>query len=150
MNKYTEETTSNIKSTHKFSKWLGIIIYLVMWAIFFISFWLNIGTAISYPILVFALILPISTFVISLFIGTDNRWGRAKWFMPLFFGFMYILLHNAPYSLAEVIAFNEISMPDIELILSDIDLILPVIICSVVGIIIGTTMKIVTNKKKLP
>lgn len=141
MIEYLEESTNEVKSRQGFSKLIQVMVYLVIWAISVIVFWFSDSSdAMGYALVVFYLVLPIATFIISLFIGKDAGWSKAKWLMPLFFGVMYMLASYATFSLANAIAFDKVNLPELGEML-------PGIIWSVVGMGIGTAVKVVKGKK---
>lgn len=107
MIKYLEESTNNVKSRQKYSKMIQIIAYCTIWAMSIIIFWLGGNVdALVYLIVVFYLVLPIATFVISILIGKDESRANYKWIMLLFFGVMYMLALYATFSLANAISFK--------------------------------------------
>lgn len=141
MIEYLNESTNEVKSRQKFSKLIQIMSYLLIWAVAIIVFWIGgKSDAMGYSLVVFYLVLPVSTLVVSVFIGKDSGWANYKWIMLLFFGFMYMLASYATFSLANTIAFGKLNAPDIT------DL-LPGILSSAVGMIIGTVISAVKIKK---
>lgn len=141
MIKYLEESTNIVKSRQKFSKTIQIIAYLVIWAISIIVFWIGGSLdAMGYSLVVFYLVLPVTTFVISIFIGKDDSRSNYKWLMLLFFGVMYMLALYATFSLANAIAFEKTNLPEMR------DM-LPGILCSAAGLLIGTIVNAVKTKK---
>ncbi|MBC8587768.1 hypothetical protein [Paratissierella segnis] len=141
MIKYLEESTNNVKSRRKFSKMMQIIVYLVIWSMSIIVFWIGGRLdAMGYSLAVFYLVLPITTFVISIFMGKDNSWANYKWLMLLFFGVMYMLALYATFSLANAIAFDKNNLPKV----ADM---LPGILCSAAGLLTGTIINAIKTKK---
>lgn len=141
MIKYLEESTNIVESRQKFSKTIQIIAYLVIWAISIIVFWIGGSLdAMGYSLVVFYLVLPVTTFVISIFIGKDDSRSNYKWLMLLFFGVMYMLALYATFSLANAIAFEKTNLPEMR------DM-LPGILCSAAGLLIGTIVNAVKTKK---
>lgn len=141
MIKYLEESTNNVKSRRKFSKMMQIIVYLVIWSMSIIVFWIGGRLdAMGYSLAVFYLVLPITTFVISIFMGKDNSWANYKWLMLLFFGVMYMLALYATFSLANAIAFDKNNLPEV----ADM---LPGILCSAAGLLTGTIINAIKTKK---
>jgi uncharacterized membrane protein len=84
--------------------------------------------------------LPVTTLTISFFIGKDNGWANTKWLMLLFFGLMYMLAPYATFSLANTVTFGKINMPALITVL-------PGILCSAAGMIIGTIIKAIKDRK---
>lgn len=141
MIKYLNESTNEVKSRQKFSKLIQVMSYLLIWAMAIIVFWIGGRTdAMGYSLVVFYLVLPVSTLVISIFIGKDSGWANYKWIMLLFFGFMYMLASYATFSLANTIAFGNLNTPDITNSL-------PGILCSAAGMIIGTIINVIKTKR---
>ncbi len=141
MIEYLGEITNEVKSRQKFSKLIQVISYLLIWAMSIIVFWIGgRSDAMGYSLVVFYLVLPVSTLVISVFIGKDSGWANYKWIMLLFFGFMYMLASYATFSLANTVAFGNLNAPDVTALL-------PGILCSAVGMIIGTIISIIKTKK---
>lgn len=112
---YLKESTDTVKSRRTFSKLILVIAYLMVWTLLMILFWFGTGEdgAMGYGILAFYLILPITTVLISFFIGRDRSWGPFRWLMILFFGIMFMLLTYGTFSLANMISFNKVNIPDI-------------------------------------
>ena len=115
MMEHLDNTTNEVKSRQKLTKLIQVIAYLVIWAMCLIWFWFGSdpGDAMGYALLVFYVILPVSTFVISLIIGKDNGWGKYKWFMILFFGAMYSLAEYGTFSLANQLSTGRVHVPEI-------------------------------------
>jgi Mn2+/Fe2+ NRAMP family transporter len=139
MIEHLEESTKVENNRKKLSKLIQIMSYLVIWAAVIIIFWLDGNTdAMGYSLVTFYLVLPVSTIIISYFIGKDDGWTNYKWIMLLFFGLMYMLASYATFSLANMLAFEKINKPNFAELL-------PGIVCSAIGMFIGTIIK---NGKK--
>ncbi len=106
---HLEESANEGKSRQRLRKNIQIIAYLVIWTACLIWFWFGVSgsDAMGYAILVEYMILPLSTFIISLLIGNDDGWGLVKWLFPLFFGLMCYLNTFATFNLANVISNGE-------------------------------------------
>lgn len=142
MFKYLEEITNEVKSRQKFLKLVQIMSYLLIWSISIIVFWTGeISDAMGYTLVVFYLVLPVSTLVISIFIGRDSGWANYKWIMLLFFGFMYMMAAYATFSLGNTVACGNWHVPEITATL-------PGILCSAVGMTIGTIVGVIKRKKE--
>ena len=87
---YLEESTNIVNSKNKLSRLLIIITYLVIWAFSLIFYWFftSGSDAMGYSLIFLWILLPVTTFVLSLLIGKGDHWGRYKWISPLFFGLM--------------------------------------------------------------
>ena len=145
MVKYLQESTKIVNSRQKLSNQILVIAYLTIWALSIIVFWLGGNQdAMGYSLVVFYFVLPISTFIISFFIGKSNGWTNIKWLMLLFFGIMTMLAPYLTFSLSNMIHFNKFNIPDVKSLLVGI-------ICSAIGIavgsIIGAIIKTIAEKK---
>lgn len=141
MIKHLEESTNEVKSRQTFSKLIQIMVYLLIWAASIILFWLGKdGDEMGYALVVFYCVLPVSTLIVSVFIGKDRGWANYKWIMLLFFGFMYMLAGYATFSLANTAAFGNLQAPDI----TDI---IPGILCSAAGMMIGTGISAIKARR---
>lgn len=142
MMEYLEESTNEVKSRQKFSKLIQIISYLLIWAMSIIWCWMGGADedTMGYTLVVFYMLLPISTFVISIFIGKDSGWANYKWMMLLFFGFMYMMAAYATFGLGNQVATGNVNYPEITATL-------PGIICSAFGMLIGTIVSAVKKRK---
>ncbi len=108
------KATNSIKYKNQIKKLIEIIIYLFIWSICLIVFCLTksyIG-GIKDDIIMF-FIIPLTTFIISVFIGNDSYCKKSNFLMPIFFGTMHILL-NLSVTLVQAtdysIIFHHISM----------------------------------------
>lgn len=145
MIQYLEDSTNQVKSRQKFSKLIQVTSYLVIWAVSVLFFWLGAdpSDAMAYALLVFWLVLPVTTFVISVFIGKDDGWAHSKWLMLLFFGVMYMLAEWGTFSLANGLAFDKTGLPDLTAML-------PGLLCSAAGLGAGTLFRAVKHRKNDP
>lgn len=107
-----------MKKKIKPSKLIFITIYFVIWAISIIVFWFftSDSDAMGYSIVFLWGLLPVTTFVLSLFIGKNDYWGKWKWIWALVFGLMYMLAEYATFRIANMVSFNKISMPQLGMI----------------------------------
>lgn len=144
MIEYLKESTDAVTSRQNFSKLILIISYLAIWALSIITFWLGGESqdTIGYTLTTFYLVLPITTLVISVFIGKDESWGNYKWLMPLFFGFMYMLAAYCTFSLANMVSFDKFNMPEIEDVL-------PGLIFSAIGLVTGFAIRKFSKRKEI-
>lgn len=138
---YLEESTNIVKSKNKLSKLILIITYLAIWAVAIIAFWFftSGSDAMGYSLMYLWILLPVTTFVISLLIGKNNYWGKWKWMSAIAFGIMYMLAEYATFSAANMVSFNKINMPEFEMIWSGA-------IISVIGLAIGTGINQLKSK----
>lgn len=111
---YLEESTNMVKSKNKLSMLILVVTYLLIWSVSLIEFWFFISgsDAMGYSFMFLWILLPITTFVISLLIGKNNYWGKWKWLSSFILGIMYMLAEYATFQFANMIAFNKINTPD--------------------------------------
>lgn len=98
---------------------LGLILaYLGVWVISLIAFWFftKPWEALGYGIVYLYVLLPVATLVVSLLIGLYDHWGRWKWILALAFGIMFMLAGYATFSMANMIAFHKVNVPEFGMI----------------------------------
>ena len=97
-----------------------IVIYFLIWLIAILAFWLTSlsGDAMAYSLLVFYLLLPAATLIISYMLGRDKRWGKMRWIIPVFFGVMYMLAEYLTFSLANMLTHKAINAPEFTMLLT--------------------------------
>ena len=143
---YLEESTNTVKSQKKLSLTILLATYLGIWAFALIVFWFFISgsDAMGYSLVFLWIILPVTTFVISLLVGKNNHPGKGNWITPIAFGVMHMLAEYATFSVRNMIAieFTRINVPHFELILIGA-------FFSVIGLGIGSlAYHIKSNSKK--
>lgn len=144
---YLEESTNVVKSKRNLSKLLQIIAYLIIWAMGLIWFWSGLvgpTDAMAYGLLIFYFVLPVTTLVISILIGKDSGWGKAKWLMTLFFGFMFMLAEYATFNLANIISNHGVrhwNTPEFSMMIAGI-------VISFIGMGIGTLIQWAVKRKR--
>ena len=117
---YLEESTNMVQSHKKLSLTILIALYLGIWAFALIVFWFFISgaDAMGYSLVFLWIILPVTTLVISGFIGRNNHMGKWKWLAPPAFGTMHMLAEYATFSTANMILneFSRLNPPMLELL----------------------------------
>ena len=142
MIQYLEESTDVVKSRQKVSKLILSISYLLVWALSILVFWIGgASDAMGYSIVTFYLVLPITTFIISIFIGKDDGWANHRWSMLLFFGFMYMVASYATFSLSNMLSFEKVNAPELEGRL-------PGILSAGLGMFVGSVLRLFVEKRK--
>lgn len=140
---YLEESVDAVKSKNKLSKIILIATYLVIWAAAEIVFWFftSGSDAMGYSIMFLWILLPVMTFIISLLIGKNNEWGKAKWLFAIFFGIMFMLVPYSTFSAKNMAAFYTFRWPNFW--------VLPVgSAISLVGLGIGTFLRHIQKKRE--
>lgn len=138
MIEHLDEATNEVKSRKKFTLILELGIYLIIWAacVISVNFTIQNGDGIepirAMQLAVFYIVLPVSSLVISLFMGLDNKRLRIlEW--------LYILFFAAMYTLAARVCGNAFS----------IAMSVTVFAVCAVGMWAGTLIKSLKNKKKV-
>lgn len=136
---HLEESTNAVRQRQKLSKLITVAVYLSIWTLCLLSFWGNhwmggFVDAMGYSLLVFYLILPVTTLVLSLWIGRDRAWTGERWLMLLFFGAMYMLAPYATFSLANALYSGNRRLPELGTML-------PGILCAAAGMGIGSLLR---------
>ena len=130
---HLETTTDVVKTKQRLSQSILTAVYLLIWALSIIVFWLGGKQD--------AMVLPVTTLILSFFIGKDTSWGRTKWLMPLFFGVMNMLAPYATFSLANMLAFDKLNLP------APTDL-LAGFIYALVGLALGTWLRLLKARHR--
>ena len=140
---YLEESTNKVKSNNKITALILIMTYLGIWAISLIAFWFftDGSDAMGYSILFLWILLPVTTFIISLLIGENNCFDNWKWLYSILFGIMYMLAEYATFGAANMSAFNKINMPDFKMLIAGV-------IISLFGLGIGTMVNYFQKRTK--
>ena len=89
---HREESKDAVKSRRAFLRFVLVTVYLVVWGVSVLAFWMGGRTdAMGYSLVVFYAVLPLSTLVLSFFIGCGRAWDGCKRTMLFFFGAMSML-----------------------------------------------------------
>jgi hypothetical protein len=130
---YLDESTNVVKSKRNLAQLILVITYVVIWAFSLIVFWLftSGSDAMAYSLMFLWILLPVTTFIISLLIGKNNYWGKWKWSSALVFGVMYMLAEYGTFNITNMYAFDKVNLPRLEMLLIG-DMI------SLIGLGIGT------------
>ena len=91
----------------------------------------------GYSLMFLWIILPVTTFIVSVVIGKNDFWGKGKWAFTLFFGIMYMLAEYGTFKMANNITFNKLNAPDFGMIVAGA-------IISAIGMLVGS----LCNKKR--
>jgi hypothetical protein len=116
---YTKDSTNVVKSD-KHVSWLILCLpYLVVWVFGLIVFWFftSGSDAMGFGFIFLWILLPVTTFVVSLLIVVNNYWGRYKWIVALIMGAMYMVAEYATFSVANMVAFSKINLPEFSMII---------------------------------
>ena len=143
MSDYLEESTNVVKSNANRNKIITILSYMLVWAIAMIVFWFftSGSDAMGYSLMFLWIILPVTTFVVSIVIGKNDFWKKGKWAFTLFFGVMYMLAEYGTFKMANNIAFDKLNAPDWGMIVAGA-------IISAIGMLLGSLCNKKRNKQK--
>lgn len=142
---YLEESTNVVKSNTKRNKTVTILSYLMIWTVSMLVFWVFKGgiDAMGYSLMFLWIIIPVTTFTVSVIIGKNNFWGIKKWAFTFPFGVMYMLAEYGTFSMANNIAFNQINELEWDLAVAGA-------IISAIGILTGLLINwICRNRNKI-
>ena len=139
---YLEESTNVVKSNANRNKIITILSYMLVWAIAMIVFWFftSGSDAMGYSLMFLWIILPVTTFVVSIVIGKNDFWKKGKWAFTLFFGVMYMLAEYGTFKMANNIAFDKLNAPDWGMIVAGA-------IISEIGMLLGSLCNKKSNKQ---
>lgn len=137
---YLEETANTVKNQKKSSVIILIAIYLGIWAIALSVFWFFCSRldAMGYSIMFFWILLPVTIFIISLFIGENIYFRKSKVLLSIFFGIMYMFAEYLTFSTKNMISFKKFNFPEFMMILVGS-------IISLLGMIIGFCIRRATS-----
>lgn len=113
-------------------KMIPIFVYLIIWimSVIVFCFFTSGSDGLGYSVIFLWIILPATTFLVSLLIGRNDFWGKRKWISPLFFGLMYMLAEYSTFSMANNIAFGKLNVPEWKMIIAGT-------VISVIGMALG-------------
>lgn len=142
---YLEESTNVVKNNTKRNKTVTILSYLMIWTVSMLVFWVFKGgiDAMGYSLMFLWIIIPVTTFTVSVIIGKNNFWGIKKWAFTFPFGVMYMLAEYGTFSMANNIAFNKINELEWDLAVAGA-------IISAIGMLTGLLInRICRNRNKI-
>lgn len=131
---YLEKSTNVVKSNTNRNNIFALLVYLLIWAFAMIVFWFftDGSDAMGYSLMYLWIILPVTTFVVSIIIGKSCF--KGKWAFSLFFGVMYMLAEYGTFEMANNIAFDKLNSPDWGMIVAGS-------IISLIGMLAGSLMR---------
>ena len=138
---YLEESTNVVRSNTNRNKIITMLSYLLIWAVAMIVFWFftSGSDAMGYSLMFLWIILPITTFVVSIIIGKNDFWGKGKWAITLFFGVMYMLAEYGTFKMANNITFDKLNAPAWGMVVAGT-------IISTIGMLVGSLFNKQMNK----
>ncbi len=111
---YLEDSTNTVKSKTKLSEIILICVYLFIWAISEIVFWFfsEPSDAMGYSLMFIWILMPVTTFIVSLIIGKNGYFGRFRWVIPVILGIMFMLVPYSTFGASNMAAFHTFRWPD--------------------------------------
>lgn len=111
---FLDESTNTVKSRSAFTKVILLSVYLGIWALAMLTFWVMMSPsdAGGFSLIFLWILLPVTSFVISVMIAKRRLFGRATPAFSLFFGVMYMLAEYATFSAANMVTFQKFNMPN--------------------------------------
>ena len=123
---HREESKDAVKSRRAFLRFVLVTVYLVVWGV--------------YSLVVFYAVLPLSTLVLSFFIGCGRAWDGCKRTMLFFFGAMSMLGPYVTFSLSNMASFQKFNLPELSAFL-------PGLLCAVAGMAVGAAVRAAKRKR---
>ena len=96
--------------------------------------------AMGYSLVVFYAVLPLSTLVLSFFIGCGRAWDGCKRTMLFFFGAMSMLGPYVTFGLSNMASFQKFNLPELSAFL-------PGLLCAVAGMAVGAAVRAAKRKR---
>jgi len=138
---HREESKDAVKSRRAFLRFVLVTVYLVVWGVSVLAFWMGGRTdAMGYSLVVFYAVLPLSTLVLSFFIGCGRAWDGCKRTMLFFFGAMSMLGPYVTFSLSNMASFQKFNLPELSAFL-------PGLLCAVAGMAVGAAVRAAKRKR---
>ena len=94
----------------------------------------------GYSLVVFYAVLPLSTLVLSFFIGCGRAWDGCKRTMLFFFGAMSMLGPYVTFSLSDMASFQKFNLPELSAFL-------PGLLCAAAGMAVGAAVRAAKRKR---
>lgn len=137
---YLEESTNVVRSNTNRNKIITMLSYLLIWAVAMIVFWVftSGSDAMGYSLMFLWIILPITTFVVSIIIGKNDFGEREMGNYP-FFGVMYMLAEYGTFKMANNITFDKLNAPAWGMVVAGT-------IISTIGMLVGSLFNKQMNK----
>lgn len=132
-----------VKSNTNRSRIITILCYLLIWAVSMIVYWFftSGSDAMGYSLLFMWIILPVTTFVVSVIIGRNEFWGQWKWAFTLFFGLMYMLSDYGTFKISNNLAFDKLNAPQWSMLVIGA-------VISAIGMLLGSLANIRAKRRK--
>ena len=129
---HREESKDAVKSRRAFLRFVLVTVYLVVWGVSVLAFWMGGRTdAMGYSLVVFYAVLPLSTLVLSFFIGCGRAWDGCKRTM---------LGPYVTFSLSDMASFQKFNLPELSAFL-------PGLLCAVAGMAVGAAVRAAKRKR---
>ena len=139
---HREESKDAVKSRRAFLRFVLVTVYLVVWGVSVLAFWMGGRTdAMGYSLVVFYAVLPLSTLVLSFFIGCGRGVGRLQTDNAvLFWSAASMLGPYVTFSLSNMASFQKFNLPELSAFL-------PGLLCAVAGMSVGAAVRAAKRKR---
>ena len=130
---YLAESTDTVKRNIKLSQIILIAVFVGIWAIALIVFWFftSGSDGMAYSLMFLWLLLPVSTFTVSLLIAKNGFFGKLRCLSSPILGLFHMLAEYATFNLANMVAFSKFNLPRPEYFLAGA-------VISLLGLAVGT------------
>ena len=114
--------------------------YSVVWIVAVAAFWLGgRADAMGYSIIALHIVLPLAAVVVTFLMGKTEGLSLASGLLLIFVGVMYMLAPYLTFSLANMIAFEHVNMPDLTGLVFGAA-------CGAIGLVLGVIARAVSAK----
>ena len=114
--------------------------YSVVWIAAVAAFWLGgRADAMGYSIIALHIVLPLAAVVVTFLMGKTEGLSLASGLLLIFVGVMYMLAPYLTFSLANMIAFEHVNMPDLTGLVFGAA-------CGAIGLVLGVIARAVSAK----
>lgn len=116
--------------------------YSVVWAAAVAAFWLGgRADAMGYSIIALYIVLPLAAVVVAFLMGKTEGFSLTSGLLLIFVSVMYMLASYLTFSLANMIAFEHVNMPDLAGLVFGAA-------CGAIGLLLGSIVRVVSVKLK--
>lgn len=131
---------ANPQTRSRISKPLLFGAYSVVWVAEVAAFWLGgRADAMGYSIIALYIVLPLAAVVVTFLMGKTEGLSFASGLLFIFVGVMYMLAPYLTFSLANMIAFEHVNMPDLTGLVFGAA-------CGAIGLVLGVIARAVSAK----
>lgn len=132
---YLREATDAARSRRHVGEAVVTAVLLLVWAVGLVEFWafLDPSKAMGYALTFLWVICPLTLFTLSVVVGVQDYWGRAKWLVPVVCGVLYALVPLLTFDLAHLLTFGGSLCPNVAALIGGA-------LVSLLGVALGSGM----------